>query len=310
VERLFPVSLRNPRSRPSKSATQQQAFCNLALSLLDQASFQSVDFPGDLETLVPNESPDPQLSSSHIYRKPRYALVQHLPSGDYWTSVSSEASSSDLKDLPRGHSELVAILPSPYPSTSISDVPTLGSYHKTPLSPKIKLPGSRKISSGCFLDYGLYASFAPSFDQDGVELGRQELGQILLARQTKKNPKEKELRRWLADRAKVKGKETTSVTPMDEDEAQEVTPMIDVEAELEELIPPDQLEAIKSGLGSLELELAVSTLLEKNQRALRRLQELQKERLMADGGGSSRPKEGSEEWDTGTVFISFLIFPF
>lgn len=294
VQHLFPISY-HPLSRPSQPAAKQQAFCNLTLSLLDQASSHSVEFPGDLETLIPDPDDDQSSSSAfHRHQTPRYALVQHLPSGDYWTSLNSEASSSELKDLATGHSELVSILPSPYPSTSTSEIPSLGSYHK-PLPPtKSKAPVARKVGSGSFLDYGLWASFAPSFDQESAEIGRQELGQILYARRAKKVQREKQLQRWTEEE---KAKESALMIA---DEAEQVTPVVDVEAELEELFPPDQLEAIKSGLGTLELELAVSELLERNQKALRRLQDLQSERLLA---GSSRPEEGSEEWDTGTRSI-------
>ncbi|KAJ3894898.1 hypothetical protein GG344DRAFT_40020 [Lentinula edodes] len=307
VHHLFPVSLRNPRSRTTKLASQQQAFCNIALSLLDQASVHSVELPGDLETIIPDDYPPdkPSSSTSHIHQKPRYALVQHLPSGDYWTSLSSESSSLELKALPKGYSELVSILPSPYPSTSTSNIPTLGSFHNSVLPPsKNKPPSARQISSGSFLDYGIYGSFAPSFDQESEELGRQELGQILYAWETKKIQKAKQLNSWITE--KERERRTRSASPVAEDEAQEVRPAIDVDAEIEELLPPDQVEAIKSGLGSLELELAVSELLDKNKRALRRLQELQTERLMADGGGSSTPQEGSEEWDTAQAILDSL----
>ncbi|KAJ3761541.1 hypothetical protein EV360DRAFT_67768 [Lentinula raphanica] len=306
VQNLFPVSLRNSRSRSSKAASQQQAFCNLALSLLDQASVYSVEFPGDVETILPDEYPSdkPSSSTSHLHQKPRYALVQHLPSGDYWTSLSSETSPSKLKALPKGHSELVSILPSPYPSTSTSDVPTLGSYHKSVILPsKTRPPSVRKLSSGSFLDYGVYASFAPSFDQESEELGRQELGHILYARETKKTQKAKQLKRWSE---KEKERLMRSVSPVAEDEIQEISPAINVDVELEELLPPEEVQAIKSTLGSLELEVAVAELLEKNKRALRRLQELQTERLMSDGGGSSKPQEGSEEWDTAQAILDSL----
>ncbi|KAJ3856826.1 hypothetical protein EV368DRAFT_31632 [Lentinula lateritia] len=307
VNHLFPVSLRNPRSRTTKLTSQQQAFCNIALSLLDQASVHSVEFPGDLETIIPDDYPPdkPSSSTSHIHQKPRYALVQHLPSGNYWTSLSSESSSLELKALPKGYSELVSILPSPYPSTSTSNIPTLGSFHNSVLPPsKNKPPSARQISSGSFLDYGIYGSFAPSFDQESEELGRQELGQILYAWETKRSQKAKQLNSWITE--KERERRTRSASPVAEDETQEVRPAIDVDAEIEELLPPDQVEAIKSGLGSSELELAVSELLDKNKRALRRLQELQTERLMADGGGSSTPQEGSEEWDTAQAILDSL----
>ncbi|KAF5392432.1 hypothetical protein D9757_002147 [Collybiopsis confluens] len=268
VKSLFPISLKNPRSRPSEPATQQQAFCNLAFSLIEQASIQSIDFPGDLETLIPTES-----SSSAIHQNPRYALVQHLPSGDYWTSLSFDISPSDLKTLPKGHSELVAILPSPYPSTPISDIPNLGSYHKTPLPPsKHKPPTARKVSSGSFLDYGPIPLSLPP-------LIRNAQNSSILP-------------------------EKSPVVATSEKEP-EAKPPVDVSAELEELLPHDQLEQIKSGLATLELELAVSELLDRNKRALRRLQELQKQRLLAEGS-SSKPGEGSEEWDTAQAILDSL----
>ncbi|KIK70382.1 hypothetical protein GYMLUDRAFT_32385 [Collybiopsis luxurians FD-317 M1] len=287
VQHLFPISLKNSRSHPSDAATLQQAFCNLALSLLNQASVQSAEFPGHLESLIPERPPSP----SHIHQNPRYALVQHLPSGDYWTGLSSDLSPSDLKSLPKGYSELVSILPSPYPSTPISDIPNLGSYHKAILLPsKHKTPTARKISSGYFLDYGPNTSFAPSFDQECAELGRQELGQLLFAR-----------KKFSLEKCQTAEKEPVN----EEDEVEQVRPTIDVDTELEELIPPDQLEEIKSGLASLELELAVSELLERNKKALRRLQLLQKERLMT-GASSSKPEEGSEEWDTAQAILDSL----
>jgi hypothetical protein len=74
----------------------------------------------------------------------------------------------------------------------------------------------------------------------------------------------------------------------------------DVDAELDELLPPDEVQNIKAALGSLQLENAVQELLERNRRALIRLEELQRLRLIADGGGSGVAEQGSEELDTGS----------
>jgi hypothetical protein len=75
---------------------------------------------------------------------------------------------------------------------------------------------------------------------------------------------------------------------------------------LEELLPPDEVKNIKAALGSLEMENAVQELLERNRRALIRLEELQRQRLIADGGRISTAAEGSEEWDTGSLNASIL----
>ena len=63
-------------------------------------------------------------------------------------------------------------------------------------------------------------------------------------------------------------------------------------------VPPEQVAALKEALGSLALEKAVQKLLERNQRALVRLGELQRLRMAAHPAGGA-PEEGSEEWDTG-----------
>ena len=70
------------------------------------------------------------------------------------------------------------------------------------------------------------------------------------------------------------------------------------EEDLAELLPPEQVAALKEALASLALEKAVQKLLERNQRALVRLGELQRLRMAAHPAGGA-PEEGSEEWDTG-----------
>lgn len=68
---------------------------------------------------------------------------------------------------------------------------------------------------------------------------------------------------------------------------------------LDGLLPLEEVAVIMAALGTLELEESVSELLERNRKALLRLEQLQKMRLGAEGGGSSDVEEGSEEWDTG-----------
>jgi len=68
---------------------------------------------------------------------------------------------------------------------------------------------------------------------------------------------------------------------------------------LEGLLPPDQIAVIKAAIDTLELEDAVNELLDRNRRALARLEELQRLRIDSEDGGSSEVEVGSEEWDTG-----------
>ncbi|ESK88963.1 hypothetical protein Moror_13185 [Moniliophthora roreri MCA 2997] len=312
VQHLFPISS-HPRARPSKPAAQQLRFCNLALSLLQQASTHSIQLPLDIESLLPSESEDDATPSSQHYQKPRYALVQHLPQGDYWTSLNSPSIPSDsagreLKDLPHGHAELVAILPSHHPSEPLSSVPTLGSYHTKPIPSYLnKIPAQRRITRGSFLDYGPYTSFAPTFDQDGTEVGRKELGQIYFLRDAKRKEKENILRKWAARREK--DPDVVMSENQVDDQVEEIADpnsSFNLNQELKELLPAHEVESLKASIQSLELELAVQELLDRNRKALLRLQELQYRRLMAEDGGSSTIQEGSEEWDTAQGIMDSL----
>ena len=177
IQHLFPISS-HPRSRPSAPAAQQLRFCNLALALLDQASFHSVPTPLEAQSIFPTlfhppsaggdatQDSKPTPSSPQPARKPRYALVQHLPTGDWWTSLDSDSvspsDSKPLTDLPTGHAELAAILPSPSTSGSTRGK-TLADYVRPKPFTALQMPGPRRVSCGKFLDYGPYASFAPTF---------------------------------------------------------------------------------------------------------------------------------------------------
>ena len=341
VQHLLPISS-HPRSRPSTPAVQQLSFCNLALSLLDQASFHSVPIPLNLESIFPIEpplyevtddtadaktyakgkskskSPSQPVSefSPALAFKRKYALMQKFSGNEWWTSMDSDlgASSVDgkaLKDLPTAHAELVVILPSP--STSASKpgsslpIPTLGSFAKKPPGPKARVMGPRRTSCGSFLDYGPYASFAPSFEGEGVEVGRMGLGETVWRWEERR--RERELQRFKAGFI-VEIEENTAEDVAMED-LQEVnmdgmpeatsneTMTKATEDGLEGLLPPDQIAVIKAALDTLELEDAVNELLGRNRRALARLEELQRLRIGGEDGGSSEVEIGSEEWDTG-----------
>ena len=308
------------RSRTSSPAAQQLRFCNLALSVLDQASFHSVPLPLHIESIIPLAEPSavdgdskrhlsPSLSDK-LPQSKRYALMQRLPSGSWWSSLSSDL--PDPKDLQTANAELVAIFPSPsslaYTDDSskstitLTDTQTptmLGAYVPKRPPGHRSLPGPRRVSCGSFLDYGPYASFAPVFDQEGVEVGREALGEVLYGWEHQKKA-------WAAEKSRATQKGT--LHPTDGDEGlEEQTNVIDPSLQechndddetLEGLLSKEQVASLKSALKSLELEDAVQELLERNARALKRLEELQRQRLMRQGGFHP-VEEGSEEWDTG-----------
>ncbi|KAF9243769.1 hypothetical protein BU15DRAFT_42734 [Melanogaster broomeanus] len=321
VQNFFPISY-HPRSRTSSPAAQQLRFCNLACSLLDQASFHSVPLPVDIETVLSDfaetsaepeskataGSPHPEkLTHSHQTRK--YALMQRLPAGTWWTSLSSNlvpTNGKPLKDLPTANAELVAILPSPgsaLPSTGTSSI-TLGSYvPQKPPGYKPKLPGPRRVSCGAFLDYGPYASFAPAFEQDGAEIGRSSVGELFWRWEDRK-------KRWGEEQPatvqQLSDDSAKSPLPNGVDKPEEKAALEDEES-LEGLFSDKQIALLKQALGSLELEAAVQELLERNAKALKRLEELQTRRL-SKPGGFTPVEEGSEEWDTAQgIFESFSI---
>ncbi|KAF8973805.1 hypothetical protein BDZ97DRAFT_1776971 [Flammula alnicola] len=262
INNLRPISSL-PRARPSQTAAQQLRFCNLALSLLEQLS---------------------------------YALVQHLPSGDLWTSLASLSSPTNLQTA---NAELVAILPSPSSSSSDKPVPTLGSYSAKPLSQRKPPLAHRRVTTGAFLDYGVYSSFAPSFDQDGELVGRHQLGQVLMYREEKKHLRDAIRRERLEGVGSI-----VDATPENPEVSEQDDPISVPDLELEALLPPEEVDSIKAALGSLELEKSVQRLLERNQRALERLEELQRHRLT--NHPTSAAEEDSEEWETAHAILDSL----
>ncbi|EAU92972.1 hypothetical protein CC1G_03759 [Coprinopsis cinerea okayama7 len=307
VTNLHPISSL-PRSRPSTAASQQLAFANLAHTLIEQASRNAISPPLDvesiLETVNEEETPPSKPAATDVRRK--YALVQHLPQGDYWTSLSSEASAAALKQLPTGHAELVAILPSSS-STSVDSVPTLGSVSSRPLGPTKKIAGQRRVTTGGFLDYGPFASFAPCFDHNGEVVGQRQLAEVIYQQEVKRRLVEEELR----EEREGKGSITVVVEDVVMNGEEPTSPDVpkqsmDAEEDMESLLPPEEVQAIKEAMGSLELENAVQELLERNQRALVRLKELQRRRFSQGGANFSAVEEGSEEWETAQCIMDSL----
>jgi hypothetical protein len=270
-----------------------------------------------------SRSIDAPLGSSDLPRKSKYALMQKLPSGEWWTSLNSDTASlfsdgSDFKNLPTAHAELIAILPSaPAPEASGSSVPTLGTLSRKLHSKKPTLPGPRHLSTGSFLNYGPNASFAPSFEQDGVEIGRFTLGEIMWSRSRGRKTE-------IAPNAYTRRKQLASATIEDvqmmddmahKDGAQQRDSEMDQQDEtplfgLDPLLASDQVASVQEFMETWELEVAIQELLDRNMRALARLEELQLQRLGGENGGASQVEVGSEEWDVGEYSVPLPTAPY
>jgi hypothetical protein len=235
--------------------------------------------------------------------------MQTLPSGEWWTSLNADIASlngPDFKNLPTAHAELVAILPSvSAPETLGSSVPTLGSLSRKLHAKKPTLPGPRHVSTGSFLDYGPNASFAPSFDQDSVEVGRFALGDVMWSRlrgrrlesASQAHMPQRHLSPAAAEEVQmIDGSPDEHRSPQCHDEMYQGGAKRIV---LDPLLEPDQVAAIEDLMNTLDFEMAVQELLDRNERALTRLEELQTQRLGEENGGTSQVEVGSEEWDVG-----------
>nr|GAT57525.1 predicted protein [Mycena chlorophos] len=232
--RLRPLSAQ-PRLPLSGPAAQQQRFCDTALSLLEQASF-----PITATSLVPDDDD----SERRLLTTKRYALVQRLPDGDYFTSVNldqpagaPESGTADLRDLPTGHADLVAVLPAPSVSTLPTNLPTLGSY-------RIPLSGAAATRFERFLALKEAAAAA-------------------------------------ANRPPPPAEKPQPAPPESPSAPDPIDPDLDG---LRDILAPSEIDALTSVLGNLQIESSVQELLERNRRALRRLAQLQTRRLRLEDG--------------------------
>lgn len=288
--------------------------------MIDMASRHSLDTLSlNPDLICPTGTVDDYSDDTTILSARRkYALVQRLPNGEWWTSLNLDALEADnksLTDLNTGHADLVAILPSP--STSSKTPPTLSSLEfKGKQASKMKPPGPRRISCGSFLDYGPYTSFAPTFESDGAEFGVVGVTNALWRQNEKQKMREKA--RILADRYRKKlatstvaSMEVDGVLESDPAEAADIIEDREKEKQKELLssIFGEDSESVQKLLDTLTCEENITSLLRNNVKALLRLEELQRSRLCGEGGGSSTVEEGSEEWTIGKWRTAYnLIF--
>lgn len=253
--------------RPSDTADQQRAFCALALSLLGPD--------------IPPPSPEP-----------RYALLQHLPSGDYWSSLTSDRPSSPsgaLKHIGTGLADLAAVLPTPLSTHSA----TLAAYSPKNKPPTKPLPPHRSLLAASFLDYGPSTTFAPTVDHDGELVGPRDLRLVFSYRNSRKHSHPPD-----------------TVPPLDDVLPFSPYPLpFDIQSEFDGLLSPQVTQNLNLVLDTAHLENLIDELLTRTQRALVRLQALQVDRLLQHPPQASLD-ESSEEWQTGIPFLSPFLSSF
>lgn len=251
--------------------------------------------PLDTEDVLTADRPE---SSTAATTRRKYALMQKLPSGEWWTSLNSDIISqgTNLKNLSTGHAELVAIFPAPSSSSLPPEPRTLKHYtsSRTPSGTSTPVPPKhRYVSRGSFLDYGPYTSFAPTFDQGGREIGRSVYGEVLW--------RERGNRLRLRALKKKQLAESHSPDVVMEDPSSTEQDSFGGEDWHETLKSFLSVSSLKSALDDLEVQDSTQELLERNARALSRLEELQLRRY-GDPAGSKPVEVGSEEWETGNIY--------
>lgn len=232
---------------------------------------------------------DEEDEDSMVQRR-KYALVQRLPTGDLWTSLNTEHVGSDSKllvDCEAGYAELVAVLPTA--SSSKPSLPTLGDLHSSkPVSSRVKHLTSQRISCGTFLDYGPYASFAPSFDSDSGDVGYNGVSSVLWRRHEKGKAREKarilgeRMRQKIAQQAS-ESMEVDGVEEVDSAEAKEKERARQYEAmraSVEKVFGEEEAPEVLSIFDALEHEENVTELVNKTGEAIQRLAALQEERFL------------------------------
>lgn len=178
LQALLPLSSQ-PRALLAPIAMEQQRFVELTGNLIDQALTRSGHSKSMDVVLQGRDEQAPELDADE--RKRLYALVQRLPSGDWWSSATIPRGGSvgitraEASALTTKQAELAMVVPS-LPLLP-SEVPTLGTLKPPALKPS-KDPGwqgtylpQRKLHAPKLLDWGPYMSFAPVYDATDCELG-------------------------------------------------------------------------------------------------------------------------------------------
>jgi hypothetical protein len=182
---------------------------------------------------------------------------------------------------------------------------------------------------GKHLDYGPFASFAPTFDQEAKELGQWEVNEVLCARMRRRRIRDAWKRTWqLEDQAsaaiaveaihsehsvpaaiETEGGDLNDAKDISGEakELQDPGVEFDPKVSLDGLLPADQVAVLQSALDGLEIEDGIQKLLDKTADALNRLQQLQFERISSPDGASNNAEPDSDEWQIGKSCLFFSI---
>ncbi|KZS93242.1 hypothetical protein SISNIDRAFT_73810 [Sistotremastrum niveocremeum HHB9708] len=299
IQPLYPISS-HPRSRPSATAKQQREFCDLAIHLFDEASVKLGSLLYAAHTHFfreAEEGEDDAFSSVEPEKRRRYALMQKLPNGEYWTSVNAQANDGgeDVKDLGTAYAQLVSILPSLPPP--LSKPPKLGDCFIAKKSSSKFKPlhlHARHLSSGSFLEYSHFSSFAPCWDTDGSELGREGAGMILDYRRRKQEERIA-WRRHEGELAAGTSRSQVEIDPALQDlgETSKDHQEDSVEDVLLDILPKDEIQDTALWIKGIETEDEITRLLSNNAKALEQLSCLQRSRIRK--GDLTEPGEEEQE---------------
>ncbi|CAG7846205.1 SubName: Full=Uncharacterized protein {ECO:0000313/EMBL:CCA75231.1} [Serendipita indica DSM 11827] len=325
VRQLLP-SASHPRALISTGAANQQRFCDFAQSLFDQVAARGSSARTDAPFLTDGEE-DAEKVLPLDERKRKYALVQRLPSGDWWSSATVPRDGdvgltrAAAKMLATKQAELVSIIPSqPIPA---DEMPLFSSLKPTPvIKPRdesrksITLP-RKALPAPKLLDYGVFSTFAPYFDSENAEVGNDQIHQVV--HESLQRRKARALRAKLLEKQKAIAEDDTVALPTPKSGAdmtgvesafsimsvQPQFPTDEALQNLQNIIPQHEGEILKEAFAALRVEFGVSELLEHIALALDSIVSMQKERMKE---GQLTPSDLEQEMADATMkSLSLLV---
>ncbi|KAG8759499.1 hypothetical protein FRC14_005787 [Serendipita sp. 396] len=315
LNQLLPSSS-HPRSLIAVGASNQQRFYDFAQALFNQVSAHNSGLLGTTLNDAKIEIDDSTVGKSLLpeERKRKYALVQRLPSGDWWSSATVPREGDvgltrgAIRSLATGQAELVSIVPSqPIPAEEMSSFSTLKQVpvFKSKDDPRrlITLP-SKSSPAPKLLDYGVYSTFAPYFDSESAEIGNDQVHSLVS--ESMQRRRARALRAQLLGRADHISQSDisrqsfkSSVDAMKENShsllggdqemkdggdtnsraIERTFSTLELVESLRNIVPEDESESLKQAFSALQAELGVTELLEENAIALDNLVRMQSDRI-------------------------------
>ncbi|CAG8740636.1 12015_t:CDS:2, partial [Acaulospora colombiana] len=286
VNQLLPSSSQ-PRALLAVGASNQQRFVDFAHGLLNQVAARGANtISSKRDTVVASdEERDAEILLPFEERKRKYALVQRLPSGDWWSSSTIPREGTvglnraSAKQLVTKQAELVSIIPSqPVPSDEMPLFSTLKPLPVTKPKDDSKKPitlQTRTLPAPKLLDYGVFCTFAPYFDSEATEMleKQKRLSQV----EASKHRPAVDSVTGVADinESAVAALEVDEEMRAIDEEPQRpveskppIFPSEEVLQNLKNIMHQDETEIFKQALESLRTEFGVTDLLEQTAIAL------------------------------------------